>query len=355
MVKCSSNVVIENIPTLLGCENAINITEIRKCNAELLKDYVEKGINPELKEQYFKNDVIKFKSNFTFDTSGNLINLNITSTVTDLENEAKQILDSQTISLAEPFMVNNQPVQSNFNVSFSIKPFKSTNKSIPYYEFPLSTSNKIANYLKKTIPQELLQLENLNDKKSHASFSFTLNKANKIDSSNSTIKNEQLKDAVEKAFNNFPFKDFNIENNPEYLYGLNIISLINGENIIECNNELVTKTFPVLEECSDNTSYNDLKKCFSTELSTFIANNFNTQVASKTGYNNTTTRVYAMFEISLDGTIENIAVKAPNFPIEIETIKVLNQFPLAILKPGTENGEAVSFPYSLPLIINNHK
>ncbi|WP_417237839.1 M56 family metallopeptidase [Bizionia sp.] len=103
---------------------------------------------------------------------------------------------------------------------------------------------------------------------------------------------------------------------------------------------------PVFPGCENGTSNEENKLCMSNKLNTFVAKNFNTELAK--GLNLTgVVQIRAFFKINELGEIVNIKARAPHPELEVEVKRVLNMLPDLI--PGEHQGKKVTVPYYLPI------
>jgi beta-lactamase regulating signal transducer with metallopeptidase domain len=104
---------------------------------------------------------------------------------------------------------------------------------------------------------------------------------------------------------------------------------------------------PIFPGCDDNGTLEDLKKCFSKSISQHVARNFNTKLAddlSLTGKQ----KILVTFKIDKLGMIKDVKVRAPHPDLAEEAKRVIKALPK--LQPGMHNGQAVTVPYTLPII-----
>ena len=89
------------------------------------------------------------------------------------------------------------------------------------------------------------------------------------------------------------------------------------------------------------------RQATSTNVSRFVNNNFNTNIAKEhhlTGRQ----RISVIFKIGADGKVRNIKARAAHPALEAEAIRVIELMP--DFTPGKQNGKAVTVPYSLPIL-----
>src|SRR5690606_36470124 len=109
----------------------------------------------------------------------------------------------------------------------------------------------------------------------------------------------------------------------------------------------VIEHVPVFPGCENLASNEEKKKCMSDKIQEFVNTNFNTNIAKENGLTGRQ-RITVLFKIGVDGTIVDVKARAPHASLEAEAIRVINGLPK--LQPGKQKGNAVTVPYSLPII-----
>jgi len=104
---------------------------------------------------------------------------------------------------------------------------------------------------------------------------------------------------------------------------------------------------PIFPGCDENTTSEELKKCFSRGIATHINKNFNTGIAKM--YNLTgKQKVFIVFRVDEYGELKDVKARAPHKALATEAKRVIHTLPA--LKPGKHNGKAVTVAYSIPVI-----
>lgn len=99
---------------------------------------------------------------------------------------------------------------------------------------------------------------------------------------------------------------------------------------------------PVFPGCENVT---DSRACFNEKIMRHISKNFSyPQEAQDRGIQG---RVSALFTISKEGNVENIAMRGPDKLLEDEVERILKRLP--VMKPGKNKGEEVAVAYSIPV------
>lgn len=105
---------------------------------------------------------------------------------------------------------------------------------------------------------------------------------------------------------------------------------------------------PIFPGCEDA---EDQKKCFSSNLNKYVAQNFNFSLAESLGLEAGKKKIYVQFKIDKKGAIIDVKSRAPHVSLEKEVLRILHSVP--IMKPGEkENGDKVIVRYMLPISFN---
>ncbi|WNH08526.1 energy transducer TonB [Thalassobellus suaedae] len=108
----------------------------------------------------------------------------------------------------------------------------------------------------------------------------------------------------------------------------------------------VVQVPPIYPGC-ENLDKASLRKCTSDAISKFVQRKFNTDIASIIGLTGRQ-RINVIFKIDKNGDVANIRVRANHPDLVEEAQRVISLLPK--MQPGKQRGEAVSVPYSLPII-----
>lgn len=105
----------------------------------------------------------------------------------------------------------------------------------------------------------------------------------------------------------------------------------------------VIEKVPTFPGCSGSSE--ELKKCFSQSLSSFVGENFDTKVAPKelTGVQ----QIYVQFMIDKNGEVSDLKARAPHPSLKEEALRVVSSLPT--MQPGEQGGKQVGVLYSLPI------
>ncbi|MCF8273721.1 MAG: energy transducer TonB [Flavobacteriaceae bacterium] len=104
---------------------------------------------------------------------------------------------------------------------------------------------------------------------------------------------------------------------------------------------------PVFPGCESLTSNIEQKECMSKEITMFVNKNFNTNIGKENGLVGKQ-RINVIFKINQQGNIVDVRSRAPHPALEAEAIRVIKMLPKML--PGKQRGQAVTVPYSLPIV-----
>ncbi|PTX63715.1 TonB-like protein [Kordia periserrulae] len=104
--------------------------------------------------------------------------------------------------------------------------------------------------------------------------------------------------------------------------------------------------YPGCEKASSN---KERKKCMATNISKFVAENFNDRLGKKLGLDGIN-RIYVVFKINEEGKVKEIRSRAPHLKLEQEAIRVIKKLP--DMQPATIENIPVSVNYALPIVLN---
>ncbi|MDH7445365.1 energy transducer TonB [Aquimarina sp. 2201CG14-23] len=109
----------------------------------------------------------------------------------------------------------------------------------------------------------------------------------------------------------------------------------------------VVEDVPIFPGCEKLKSNKERAACFSEKISKIISRKFNTDIGSEYGLNGVQ-RIYTLFDVSADGTIQNIQVRAPHPKLKKEAERVIGLFPK--MTPGKQRKIPVTVKYQLPIV-----
>ncbi len=118
------------------------------------------------------------------------------------------------------------------------------------------------------------------------------------------------------------------------------------EEVVEDVPFFVIEKVPVYPGCKGN---NDaLKKCMQEKIKSYVAKNFNSDLAQDLGLTPGTKRIFVMFVIDKNGNITNVQSRAPHKSLQKEAERLVKSLPK--MKPGEQRGRPVGVRYSLPIV-----
>ena len=123
--------------------------------------------------------------------------------------------------------------------------------------------------------------------------------------------------------------------------------LLSALLIFACSYGQDEETVPVYPGCKIKASNSEKRKCMSSAISEFVVRKFDTDIANDLGLSGRQ-RISVIFKIDKKGYVKDIRIRAPHPRLEKEAFRVINMLPK--MKPGTQNGQPVIVPYSLPIV-----
>ncbi|MDX8552484.1 energy transducer TonB [Tenacibaculum sp. 1B UA] len=120
------------------------------------------------------------------------------------------------------------------------------------------------------------------------------------------------------------------------------------EEVVEDVPFAIIEEVPVFPGCSGTKAQK--KACLNKKLQRHIQRNFNAELANELGLSPGKKRIYVQFKIDKDGSITNVAARAPHPRLKKEAERVARKIPK--MKPGRQRGRAVRVGYTLPITFN---
>ena len=174
----------------------------------------------------------------------------------------------------------------------------------------------------------------------------------------SDLKNEEILQLMEKLTEEMNTEDKRKEYIAQYLYAYllskkeNLLNESKGkdQNLVE-DNKIDEVPFgaiinpPVFPGCEDA---EDPKKCFTSKMNTYVAENFDISLAKSLGLEAGKKKIYVQFLIDKEGNVVDAKSRAPHETLEVEAIRLVNGLPK--MRPGkTKDGKEVTVAYMLPI------
>ncbi|AZJ34293.1 energy transducer TonB [Tenacibaculum singaporense] len=120
------------------------------------------------------------------------------------------------------------------------------------------------------------------------------------------------------------------------------------EEVVEDVPFAIIEEVPVFPGCSGTKAQK--KECLNKKLQKHIQRNFNAELANELGLSPGKKRIYVQFKIDKDGSITNVAARAPHPRLKKEAERVARKIPK--MKPGRQRGRPVRVGYTLPITFN---
>ena len=126
-----------------------------------------------------------------------------------------------------------------------------------------------------------------------------------------------------------------------------IIAVEEEEVIIEDVPFVIIEEVPIFPGCSGTRQ--ELRKCFSNEISKFVLKEFNADLATDLGMTSgSIQKIFVTFKIDKNGNVVNIMARAPHKKLQVEAIRVIELLPK--MSPGKQRGKPVGVKYGLPIV-----
>lgn len=109
----------------------------------------------------------------------------------------------------------------------------------------------------------------------------------------------------------------------------------------------VIETVPVYPGCEMFSDNPNLKNCMSKKVQQYVAENFQTNLASKLNLTGRQ-RISVQYKVDKNGYVVDVDARGPHPVLEREAKRVIRLLPT--MKPGTQRGNTVEVAYSLPII-----
>lgn len=109
----------------------------------------------------------------------------------------------------------------------------------------------------------------------------------------------------------------------------------------------VVEDVPIFPGCERLKTNKERAACFSKKIGKIISRKFNGDLASEYGLSGVQ-RIYALFDVAADGSIQNIQVRAPHPKLKKEAERVIGLFPR--MTPGKQRQTPVTVKYQLPIV-----
>jgi len=109
----------------------------------------------------------------------------------------------------------------------------------------------------------------------------------------------------------------------------------------------IVEDVPIFPGCERLKTNKERAACFSEKVGKIISRKFNTDIGSEYGLSGIQ-RIYTLFDVAADGTIQNIQVRASHPKLKKEAERVIGLFPT--MTPGKQRKTPVTVKYQLPIV-----
>ena len=124
-----------------------------------------------------------------------------------------------------------------------------------------------------------------------------------------------------------------------------IIEVEEGEVITEDIPFMLIEDVPVYPGCKGNNK--QLKDCFTSSVTKYFGENFNTNLANELGLSAGKKRLFVVFKIDKTGKVTNVKARGPHPILEKEVSKIISSLPK--MTPGKQRGIPVGVSYGVPI------
>ena len=104
---------------------------------------------------------------------------------------------------------------------------------------------------------------------------------------------------------------------------------------------------PVFPGCETLSTNKEKAACFSEKISKIISRKFDVSLGAEYCLSGVQ-RIYTLFDVAADGTIQNVQVRAPHPKLKKEAERVIGLFPT--MTPGKQRKKPVRVKYQLPIV-----
>jgi len=126
-----------------------------------------------------------------------------------------------------------------------------------------------------------------------------------------------------------------------------MVTVKEEEEVVEDVAFVVIENVPIYPGCKGNNS--ELRACFSDQITKFVAEKFNVELASELGLTpGSIQKIFVVFKIDKNGYITDINARAPHKKLQEEAIRVIDLLPK--MTPGMQRGRPVGVKYGLPIV-----
>lgn len=352
IVNCSSNIICDRYAVVEGCESFKTYDGLKKCMKDKLELHIINNISLKEIEKSGILGELKLGARFHIDDKGNIININCKAPTDSLTIELNRVVELFP-KVKTPATRNGKPTREYFRDIIELQIDADNFKHEEESQFTESTNpdteNELSLYFKRFLTQNDLASADILSNRKSITVRFGIDKNGRLVNikCNSSVKT--LNEKIIQLFNMFPIDKLNINSkNVLELYTYQILTKVNNVKSIKCSTTPEVKIFPIYKGCGDSDSADDMRACFSENISDYVRANFDKDLRTSL-YASGDYRIYSIFKVNAEGKIIDVRVRASNPIYAKEAERVLNTIPDAI-KPGYINGKATEMNYSLPIV-----
>ncbi|WP_152285577.1 hypothetical protein [Flavicella marina] len=368
--NCSNVVSEEKNASITKCNTYKQYPDQRRCFSNELRNHFSCTINNELLPN--KNaDYINIKYKIT--SSGKL-KRNFKDKSEVYNNEIDRIfnlfepsitpgsIDNQNISTTDKFVINlldqsditcsiNQIGDASQNNNIYNPLQKQFNSDFKQNSKP-SSENEISLFFRNNLPSDVFTKNNLNDLNDKLLIYFSIDSKNNINTIKTNARSKSVNENVVEVFKKIPVEKLNLpeDHHPLNSYTLQVLSYENEQTIVKTSSNLLFTRIPIYKNCEQATNLTEGRKCFSSGISNHINKNFNSALIKNIGLSPGRKRIYCMFTIYPEGTINDIKIQAPHPALKAEAYRCISKLP-KMSYGGVHNGKKVKIRFSLPITL----
>ncbi|QRM88333.1 blaR1 peptidase M56 family protein [Lacinutrix sp. WUR7] len=164
---------------------------------------------------------------------------------------------------------------------------------------------------------------------------------NQLQTENSTLSKEERIELAEYIIDELKA---NVEDNGKTSSGSITASSFNSSDEVSFSE---IENVPVFPGCEGEIDNKERKKCMALEISKFVNQNFNVNLANDLGLEAGKHRISVQFKVDEKGNVVEVKARAPHAKLEQEAIRIVSLLPK--MKPGMHLGKAVTVPYGFPI------
>lgn len=352
IINCSNTFFSETLPYKTLCNDLNYYQDIKKCIETDVKKYFYENIDFSLANILESNERIIIDIKLNVNKEGILTSKKVKVPDVFMSN-INSIINSYP-KFKESAKVNDVSIDYPFYFFVSFKKgehpkFKEWQK-FKKSSFKLNANNDFSRYLAQKLNAQDLKNANLNRIKKNVSLRFEINSRNKPFNISTTARSESLDKKIIDAFEVYPLEKLKFKSRKAFnAYFTDILYFEDNKTSIQTFDEIMHERIPIFPGCENSNSIRAAKQCFSRNIQRHFVEKFDADLPKNLGLSKGRKRVFIGFNISAEGDIVDIKVKALHPRIVQEVTKVMQTVPKII--PGAQNGKNVNIKYSIPFTI----